>query len=266
MASPSAVTGTIATTSLLAGGRRKLPPQLAGHPVARIIRRVRLLALGDRNPDFLTHREIDAALRLLPADVDCGWVATDDPRARELASYDGVWLLPGTPYRDDEAAYAAIGHCLDTGTPFLGTCGGFQYAAVALARARLGLAEAGHAESDPDADQHVIVALQCTLYGERRTVTPVPRTRLASICGEAPFEGFHYCGYGLDDHFASKLQDVGVVIAAHAADAGPEALELAEYPFFLATAFQPQVGASQSGELHPILSAWLRAAAVFAAR
>jgi len=54
--------------------------------------------------------------------------------------------------------------------------------------------------------------------------------------------------------------------AAHAADAGPEALELAEYPFFLATAFQPQVGASQSGELHPILSAWLRAAAVFAAR
>jgi CTP synthase (UTP-ammonia lyase) len=89
----------------------------------------------------------------------------------------------------------------------------------------------------------------------------VPGTRLASICGEAPFEGFHYCGYGLADHFASKLQDVGVVIAAYAADAGPEALELAEHSFFLATAFQPQVGSSQSGELHPILSAWLRAAA-----
>jgi CTP synthase (UTP-ammonia lyase) len=222
---------------------------------------MRLLALGDRNPDFLTHREIDSALQLLPADVDCRWVATDDPRARELASYDGVWLLPGTPYRDDEAAYAAIGHCLDTGTPFLGTCGGFQYAAVALVRARLGLAEAGHAESDPDADQHVIVALQCALYGERRTVTPVPDTRLASICGETPFEGFHYCGYGLDERFASKLQDVGVVISAYAADAGPEALELAEHPFFLATAFQPQVGSSHSGELHPVLSAWLRAAA-----
>ncbi len=89
----------------------------------------------------------------------------------------------------------------------------------------------------------------------------LPGTRLASICGETPFEGFHYCGYGLDVHFASKLQDAGVVISAHAADAGPEALELAEYPFFLATAFQPQVGSSQSGELHPVLSAWLRAAA-----
>ena len=89
----------------------------------------------------------------------------------------------------------------------------------------------------------------------------MPGTRLASICGETPFEGFHYCGYGLDEHFASKLQDAGVVISAHAADAGPQALELAEYPFFLATAFQPQVGSSHSGELHPILSAWLRAAA-----
>jgi CTP synthase (UTP-ammonia lyase) len=232
------------------------PAELA----ARILWRMRLLALGDRDPGFLTHREIDAALQLLPADVGCRWVATDDPRARELAGYDGVWLLPGTPYRDDGAAYAAIGHCLDTGTAFLGTCGGFQYAAVALARARLGLAGAGHAESDPDAGQHVIVALPCALYGERRTVTPVPGTRLASICGEAPFEGFHYCGYGLDEHFAAGLQDAGVVISAYAADAGPEALELAGHPFFLATAFQPQVGSSRSGELHPVLSAWLRAA------
>lgn len=29
--------------------------------------------------------------------------------------------------------------------------------------------------------------------------------------------------------------------------------------FFLATAFQRQVGSSHSGELHPVLSAWLRA-------
>ena len=222
---------------------------------------MRLLALGDRNPEFLTHREIDATLALLPGDVDCPWVATDDPRAHELAGYDGVWLLPGTPYRDDEAAYAAIAHCLDVGTPFLGTCGGFQYAAVALARTRLGISDAGHAESDSDADQHVVVALQCSLYGQRRTVTPVLGSRLASICGEVPFDGFHYCGYGLDERFASDLQDVGVVISAHAPDAGVEALELPEHPFFLATAFQPQVGSSETGELHPLLFAWLHAAA-----
>ena len=52
----------------------------AVEPAVRILRKMRLLALGDRNPDFLTHREIDAALQLLPADAECRWVATDDPR------------------------------------------------------------------------------------------------------------------------------------------------------------------------------------------
>ena len=222
---------------------------------------VRLIALGDRNPEFLTHREIDATLKLIPDGVDCPWVATDDPRARDLDDIDGVWLLPGTPYRDDQAAYAAVAACLDSGTPFLGTCGGFQYASVALARTRLRLPRAGHAESDPDAEPHVVQPLRCSLYGERRTVTPVPATRLASICGEAPFEGYHYCGYGLADRFESELADAGVVLCAHAPDAGVEAIELPEHPFFLATAFQPQVGSSEAGELHPLLRAWLHAAA-----
>lgn len=222
---------------------------------------MRVIALGDRQPEFLTHREIDAALALMPEGVECPWIATDDPRARDLDAVDGLWLLPGTPYRNDDAVYAAITHCLDTGTPFLGTCGGFQYASIALARTRLGLRDAGHAESDPQAGQHVVEALQCSLYGERRTVTPVPRTRLASICGEASFEGHHHCGYGLSERFEWPLQRSGVVISARAPDAGVEGIELLDHPFFVATAFQPQVGSSQTGELHPLLCAWLEAAA-----
>ena len=53
----------------------------------------------------------------------------------------------------------------------------------------------------------------------------------------------------------------GVVISAHAPDAGVEGIELPDHPFFLATAFQPQVGSSDSGDLHPLLGAWLQAAA-----
>jgi CTP synthase (UTP-ammonia lyase) len=58
------------------------------------------------------------------------------------------------------------------------------------------------------------------------------------------------------------LRGAGVVISAHAPDAGVEAIELPEHPFFLATAFQPQVGASESGVLHPLLAALLDAAGV----
>jgi CTP synthase (UTP-ammonia lyase) len=45
------------------------------------------------------------------------------------------------------------------------------------------------------------------------------------------------------------------VISARAVDAGVEAIELPDHPFFVATAFQPQVGAGESGALHPLISA-----------
>ena len=38
-----------------------------------------------------------------------------------------------------------------------------------------------------------------------------------------------------------------MTIAATAPDAGVEAIELPDHPFFLATAFQPQVGVSETG-------------------
>jgi CTP synthase (UTP-ammonia lyase) len=223
------------------------------------------VVLEDRDPRFLTHREIDATLELIAEEVECSWVATDSVAARDLGGVDGVWLLPGTPYRDDGAAYDAIGHCLERGTPFLGTCGGFQYACVELARALAGVTGAAHAESDPDGEEHVIVRLACSLYGELRTVRPVAGTRLASICGAEPFEGFHFCGYGLATEHAERLAAAGVILSASAADAGTEAIELRDHPFFVATAFQPQVGSSRSGELHPLISAFLEAAAKSAA-
>jgi CTP synthase (UTP-ammonia lyase) len=222
---------------------------------------MKLVALGDRDPTHLTHREIDATLALLAGEVDGGWVATDTAAARDLDAAEAVWLLPGTPYRDDDAARAAIHHCLDTGTPFLGTCGGFQYACVELARRRAGVRGATSAELDPEGDALVVAPLACALYGERRTVTPVPGTRLADVCGDEPFEGHHQCGFGLADAYEPVLAQAGVVISAHAPDAGVEGIELRDHPFFVATAFQPQVGSSQSGVVHPLIVALLAAAA-----
>ena len=211
-----------------------------------------ILALGDRDPQFLTHREIDATLPLLGAT----WTATDS--AFDLGAADGVWLLPGTPYRDDAAAYRAVAHCLDTGTPFLGTCGGFQYACVELAR-RAGVAGAAHAESDPGAEDPVVAPLACSLYGEEREVRPVPGTRLASIVGAEPFSGFYFCGFGLAERHVAALERCGVVVSARGDDSPVEAIELPGHPFFVATAYQPQVGVGASGRLPALLAAFVRA-------
>ena len=168
-----------------------------------------IVALGDRDTGYLTHREIDAALALFPPDARAHWVATDSAEARSLGDASGVWLLPGTPYRDAEAAFAAIRHCLAPGCPFLGTCGGFQHALVELARSRAGVSRRGHEESDPDAADPVVSRLACSLIGEVRLVTPIAGTRFASICGSEPFEGFHYCSFGLDPAYVEPLERAG---------------------------------------------------------
>jgi CTP synthase (UTP-ammonia lyase) len=225
----------------------------------------RIAVLGDRNLDYVTHRELDAALARFPRWADAAWVATDVDVDATLDDVDGVWVVPGTPYRDDAAVYAAIGRVREEGLPLLGTCGGFQYAIVELARSLAGI-DAHHAETDPDADALVVAPLRCSLVGEERTVTCVPGTRLAAICGVEPFVGFHWCGYGLSPTFEEALVAAGVVVSARAPDAGVEGIELASHPFFLATLFQPQVGALAGRPLHPLIGAFLEAARTPVAR
>ncbi len=219
----------------------------------------RIAVVGDRDLRHLTHREIDAAIVLMPDAADARWVATDGPDARRLDGFDALWIVPGTPYRDERPVYAAIARARTKGVPILGTCGGFQHMVVEFARNVAGITDAGHAESDPDSGAHVIAPLGCSLVGEERTVTTVPGTLVARLCGEAPFAGFHWCNYGLEPAYRDRLAAAGLVVSATAADAGVEAVELPEHPFYVATLFQPQVGSSQRGTLHPLLAALARA-------
>jgi CTP synthase (UTP-ammonia lyase) len=219
-----------------------------------------LAVLGDRDPRFLTHRELDACIALLPGEVTARWVATDGPDAGRIDAFDAVWVVPGTPYRDDGAVLAAIERARTGGMPILGTCGGFQYMLVEFARNVAGLAGAAHAETDPSAEVRVIAPLACSLVGQERTVTPVPGTLLESLCGAAPFPGFHWCGYGLDPAHTDALVAARLVVSARADDAGVEAVELPAHRFYLATLFQPQMGSSRRTSPHPVVTALVDAA------
>ena len=215
--------------------------------------------LGDRDPGAVTHHELDAAIRLLPDEVRARWVGTDAPDAVRTAEADGLWVVSGTPYCSDTAVYAAIKTARTSGQPFLGTCGGFQYAVIEFARNVAGIAGAEHAETAPDAEQPVVDRLACSLVGQERSVTAIPGTRMHDLCGSAPFIGFHWCNYGIAPAYADRLAKHGLRIAARADDAGIEAVELAEHPFFIATLFQPQVGSVAGRSLHPIIQAFAAA-------
>ena len=201
-----------------------------------------IAVIGDRDTRLLTHRELDAELARMPPGVEAAWLPS--PRAAEAATADAIWVAPGTPYVDDDAVLA--------------TCGGFQYLAMALAR-RAGL-PAASADADPEADDPLVAPLACSLVGEEREVSCVPGTRLAAICGTDPFSGFHFCNFGLSPAHVAGLEAAGLVVSAHAPDAGVEGIELPSHPFLLATLFQPQVGALAGRPRHPLVAAFAAAA------
>ena len=62
----------------------------------------RLALLGDRR-EHRSHRELEALRWQLEAElgVRAEWVPTDG--RIDLLTYDGVWLVPGSPYRDESA-------------------------------------------------------------------------------------------------------------------------------------------------------------------
>jgi CTP synthase (UTP-ammonia lyase) len=218
---------------------------------------VRIALHGDHN-SHPSHRELDALVPRLAEELgaDATWVGTDS--GVDVTTYDGVWLVPGSPYADDDAVLATLTRVREGGTPFLGTCGGLQYAVVELARSLLGV-RATHAESDGVDDDNVVAPLACSLQGERRLVTPVPGSRFAGWVGE-PFLGTHYCSYAPTPDVVRDLGTVGVRVGAIAPDAGAEVLELDGHPFYVLSLFQPHIGASRGEPIHPLLRAFLATA------
>jgi hypothetical protein len=67
-----------------------------------------IFVLGDRNASSVTHRELDAAIKLMPRGVSAQWVGTDTPAAMRTSEADAVWAVSGSPYRNDGAVYSAI--------------------------------------------------------------------------------------------------------------------------------------------------------------
>lgn len=84
---------------------------------------IRLAVVGDRNTDHRTHRAIDASLALLPSTViNAEWIASDAAGLTAIVEdLDGVWIGPGSPYRDDEAVLGAIRTAREQGIPLVGT-------------------------------------------------------------------------------------------------------------------------------------------------
>ena len=126
----------------------------------------------------------------------------------------------------------------------------------------LGLAQAEHEESSPDAEQLVISKLVCSLVGSTETVTLVPGTLTHRAYGAAEAAEKFACNYGLNPEFASLLRDRDDLRIESTDEAGDiRIIRLPRHPFFLATLFQPE-RSSLKGLVHPLIRGFVAAAAL----
>src|SRR5205807_5136928 len=133
---------------------------------------VRVALVGDVNHQQKAHQAVLKALAGAPAGpAESVWLPTDSVgKGESLAEFDGIWCVPGMPYRSAEGALTAIRHARVSGTPFLGTSAGFQYALIEIARNVLGFADAEHQKSHPQTAMPLISPLGCALAGVKARV------------------------------------------------------------------------------------------------
>jgi CTP synthase (UTP-ammonia lyase) len=226
---------------------------------------IRVGLVGDYKASSVAHQAIPRALAMASEEQACPlqfeWVPTEEiDDAGRVAALDALWCVPASPYRSMEGALCAIRWAREQGTPFLGTCGGFQHAILEYARNVLGWADAEHAETAPEAARPVITPLTCSLVEVTGGIRFLPGSHIAAAYGcLETTEGYH-CRYGLNPAFLAELTSGPLRITATDTEGEVRAVELEGHPFFVATLFQPE-RAALAGRIPPLVTAFVRAAA-----
>lgn len=224
---------------------------------------VRLALVGDYRADAVSHQAIPKAITLaahfLNLDVTPHWLPTAAITDRHaLLDYDAFWLIPGSPYNNDDGAFLTLRYARENNIPFLGSCGGFQYAIVEYARNVMGWSDAGHAETD-SGGRLVIAPLTCSLVEKNGDIVIEPDTLLARAYGSTEISEGYHCNYGVNADFVADLKRYPLRITAYDREGDVRAVELPDHKFYAATLFQSERAALRN-ELSPLVVELLRAA------
>jgi CTP synthase (UTP-ammonia lyase) len=239
------------------------------------VHRVRIAIVGDFDRGKHSHWATEAGLFHSAARVGVAvephWLPTPSVAAdrTRLSGFDGIWGAPGSPFASADGMLASIEYARRGDLPYLGTCGGFQYALIEITRNVLGLLDADSAENDPHGKHIVITPIRCDvpnrspaasrLSGEG-AARPVSGTLLEKLCGTRDLRGDYFCSLEANSDFLPRWEAVGLRVSARGEDGEMRAFELRDHRFFVATLFRPQLSSSYERP-HPIIDGYLRACA-----
>jgi CTP synthase (UTP-ammonia lyase) len=218
--------------------------------------------IGEYDPTFPPHVATNAAIEHSRSasglDVHCSWVSTEEIDGTLFERFSGIWVAPGSPYKDMDQALWAIRYARENGVPCFGTCGGFQHMIIEYARNVLGFKEAGHAEYDLSASNLFITQLACSLVGREMELTFSSGSLVAEIYGVTSAIEQYYCNFGVNPDYVSLLQTGALEITGSDSEGEIRVIELPGHPFFLGTLFVPQTR-SRAEQSHPLVTAFVKA-------
>ena len=220
--------------------------------------------LGEYSAAFAPHPATDAAIAhanaALGLNVTAEWIVTDEADPGRLGRHGGIWIAPGSPYRNMARTLEAIRRAREDGVPCFGTCGGMQHIVIEYARNVLGFGDAQHAEYDPYASELFVSALACSLAGREMRLSLVPGSQVAKIYGATEVTEQYYCNFGVHPDRVAVLASGPLAIVGSDAEGEVRVVELPGHPFFIGTLFVPQARSTPAAP-HPLVVAFLRAIA-----
>ncbi len=224
----------------------------------------RIAILGDFNPVYSTHHALNDSIRsvskLFTDEIQFDWIGTDIFSCKTAFSnlYSGLWIAPGSPYKDMQNVLNTIEYARTHNIPTLGNCGGFQHMIIEFARNVCGITHADHEETNPDSTDLLIAKLSCSLVEQQEELSICNKDSLLfDIIQQEQLTGKYFCSYGVNGKYIELLKSSGLKITALSADGQVRAFEITGHPFFVGTLFQPAL-TSTNEEPNPIITAFVK--------
>jgi len=239
---------------------------------------VRIGILGDFNADFRSHHatndSLQHAAKKLDMKVESEWLPTPSLSApdaeKKLETFDGLWASPGSPYKSFDGMLKGIEFARRRDWPFLGTCGGFQYAFIEFARNVLNIKDADTAENNSGSKNVVIYPVACAVPDRKNNAPKLsgavpeiklrPGSYLQSFYNKDTVTEEFFCNFEINPDFEWTTMEAGFPVVARGPEGEIRAIESPTHRFYVATLFQPQLSSAEKRP-HPLILAFVQAAA-----